>query len=960
MNNELAQAQAQLQQLRESGLLNEAAYQAALAALHAQASPPPKRQVKAKKIRGNVATGDQARQVDTQTYIEHQYNQPQPPDPALPAQTRYLTNLCKRCNILPLGALGGEEETGDEVRLEQVYIELDTQTRVLLTEEEKRARKESAASPLRHPTEDRPLSALEATTQHRRLVLLGNPGSGKSTFVRQLVVRLAQARLQQAELPPGWSTMPLPLFMTLHELAPALAALALDGLSAAEQRRHLVDAMRQQWSALLTEFRAAAFADKLDEALESGDVLLVFDGLDEVAERLRPRVRQAVRAVCQRYPQIQQVIITCRIRSYVSDAVFSEFTPHTLAPFAAEKIQRFIQAWYQAGVVLQRLDQAKANAAAADLQQAVRDQQLQELAENPLLLTTMAIIHQREVGLLRERVRLYTLAVQVLLSRWQMRKGASDAAPFSPQLTALLKDDLTLRRILEQLAYRAHQQQAQGADEAALARGELLTLLEEGAYLGSTALAAEFLDYIDHRAGLLVGRGSSDTKAAGSHPQLYSFPHRTFQEYLAGCQMVQGRSRVREYWERTRERDFWYLAAQLGAEELLYNRGNDAEMLLDLAYDLCLPATPSQEHEWRALLWSGHMAGIVGSATIQRDTVKPDGGPAYLARLLPGLVGILRQSSLKAIERSDAGRLLARLGDPRRAVLDPLCIEFRDIPAGAFLLGRTDPDAPDYEQPQHPYTIPYSYQITRYPVTNAQFQQFVDADGYANPTYWTEAIAHGRWQDGKVQGYIWKRQQETGIERFANAPADYGEPFTLPNHPVVGVNWYEALAFTRWLTEQLHESGALPQDWAIHLPSEAEWEKAARGHDNRIYPWGSTPDPNAANYDAAGINTPSAVGCFPSGASPYDVEELAGNIWEWTLSLWGKDIQKPSFGYPYKPTDGREDLNASDRVLRVIRGGGSWGGGAVGCGARARGNPDRGSPDVGFRLVASPLPLASE
>ena len=149
----------------------------------------------------------------------------------------------------------------------------------------------------------------------------------------------------------------------------------------------------------------------------------------------------------------------------------------------------------------------------------------------------MAIIHQEDIGLPRQRVCLYSRVVDVLLRRWQKRKTGEQRLAPSAALSDFLKDDLRLRATMERLAYEAHRL-GKGVEEAAdLTRGDALTLLDAPEYLGSTALATEFLDYVDQRAGLLVGRGGE-----AQRPTSYAFPHRTFQEYLAGCYLV-GRAR---------------------------------------------------------------------------------------------------------------------------------------------------------------------------------------------------------------------------------------------------------------------------------------------------------------------------------------------------------------------------------------------------------------------------------
>jgi eukaryotic-like serine/threonine-protein kinase len=231
------------------------------------------------------------------------------------------------------------------------------------------------------------------------------------------------------------------------------------------------------------------------------------------------------------------------------------------------------------------------------------------------------------------------------------------------------------------------------------------------------------------------------------------------------------------------------------------------------------------------------------------------------------------------------------------------------VPAGPFEMGSESGD--DDEKPVHTVTLPAFY-IDQYEVTNAAYRQCVEAGGCTPPS----------------------------DKKSYTRDTYYGNP-DYDNYPVIYVNWEQAKTYCAWRGGR--------------LPTEAEWEKAARGTDGRTYPWGNDFDGKRLNfcdkncsfsyadknYDDGYADT-APVGTYPAGVSPYGVYDLAGNVWEWTQSLY-----KP---YPYRADDGREELNSTD--VRVLRGVG-WGDSNNFARAtnRSRVEPSSSNYIVGFRCL---------
>jgi formylglycine-generating enzyme required for sulfatase activity len=270
-----------------------------------------------------------------------------------------------------------------------------------------------------------------------------------------------------------------------------------------------------------------------------------------------------------------------------------------------------------------------------------------------------------------------------------------------------------------------------------------------------------------------------------------------------------------------------------------------------------------------------------------------------------------RTSSLKP-----PGSSAAKAAKRRMAVAP----EMVAIPAGNTIMGTNDAELMYFvqhtdwgdewyargmfqaEQPQHWVQLG-AYEIAQSPVTNVEYHHFVWESGHRIPKHWT--------------GFTYAEEEA--------------------EHPVVWVNRADALAYCKWLSKKFGQN--------YRLPTEAEWERAARGDDGRFFPWGDDFDPWRCNTIEGARKVTTPAGMFsPSGDSPWGVYDMAGNVYEWTRSL-----MRP---YPYDPTDGREDDTSMD--MTVIRGG-SWHYTykMARCSAREGVLPTFVSPALGFRVARS-------
>ncbi len=797
----------------------------------------------------------------------------------------------------------------------------------------------------------RPPLAAEAIRTERLLVLLGEPGSGKSTVLRHVALQLAEALLTPQNS-QATARLPIPIYVPLAHVARILAHSPTDADAA------LLQALRELLDAGSAEGLRQGLSRFLQPALRQGGVILLCDGLDELPfPEPRTQVSQALARLAQTIAA--HMVVTSRVKPYTSPGAWQlpsdeGWRSHTIQPLAFGQVQAFVRRWYSslaqpraesttpprfsADIATQR-----ASALIADLRQQER---VRTLVQSPLLLTMLAILHvNSESGTIPpDRALLYEECVQLVLERWEpvrtpglQRPGLLERLGNIPNLTLGM-----LREMIHELAFQAHDQppgdDGRGVIDQEKLDGKLFRLFQR---LGVRQIDEKidiFVTVLRQEIGLLQERGD----------QSFVLPHLTFEEYLAACYLAD-RADMADLalarWEGP-DRERWR-----GILLLLMGRLRQQGKLEDKALPWLqrLLATHSGRGQQRSAKPAAQQRSETLLAALSYQEL--DNGAAFatssadiealLDQPLRAMISTLLSEPDNRIltpDRITAAQLLGQLGDPRF----PVTIEawqqqlaqrnqafgkaagyFCYIPAGRYSIGGWEEG-----QPSADLSLP-AFWIARLPVTVAQYRQFMQDAGYDTQRWWTK------------EGWQWKHQWGRTQPRFWQ-----DSNYSTDNQPVIGVTWYEAVAFCNWLSEQLVDH--LPAGYTVRLPTEAEWEVAAAwdGAQRRPFPWGKVePTPELAIYNALQLDASAPVGCCPAGAAACGALDLVGNTWEWTCSAYE--------AYPKQAYNGRKDFTPGE-YDGALRGCSYYHGSTdVRCGARSWYDPCNSSVNFGFRVIVA-------
>lgn len=748
----------------------------------------------------------------------------------------------------------------------------------------------------------------EALAKHQAFVILGEPGAGKTTTLQKIAFESAR-KLLSGE--PGR----VPLFVRLSQ-----------------------QANRTPFDFLAVEWQQRTGTDIAD-ALAGGRVLLLADGINELPRDDRDERLKAWRILVEENGQANQIVFTSREKDYDAQLNLPRVR---VEPLDDERIADYLKRNDAMGLAEQLAD-PKAR--------------LLEMARNPFNLSLLVHAWKSNQREMANRGRLLEWFVGELFAR-EERLAHRSWIRREAQILAL-----------SQLAYSM---QAQGESTTLVlktARASVPVTVE----VNGEEIALKSVDLSRFaRAATILDPGTD--------PDI-RFYHHLLQEYFAALELLR-RFDVGEdlsaLWKCKR------LASEMPPSE-----ANEWDPL---------PQPPATGWEVTTILACGlardparlieavrpHNPVLAGRMLDEAGIAKPD---AVTTRVRADLLADLYNPAMHLRARLQAGFTLGCIGDPRFVpqtingvkVIVPTMVR---VPAGTYIIG-DDTSQYDDEKPQHTLELP-AFEIAKWSVTNAEYACFIEAGGYKNEHYWkTELAKHWLRGDDVAGGQlttwlgVWKTLQSTpnwkekyessGIysaqdmrsyEWIASLSeselrAEFGKhaaiksrerphywddaQLTWPSQPVVGITWFEANAYCVWLSEIIGRE--------FRLPSEVEWEAAARGSEGRAYPWGLQWDSARANTLEGRALKPSPVGAYQAagGTGPFGTEDHAGNVWNWTSTLFKQ--------YPYQASSQEDPESKGERIVR----GGSWDFvcDKARCAHRRKYVPDDFDTYMGFRVFSS-------
>jgi len=768
------------------------------------------------------------------------------------------------------------------------------------------------------PTQRKLESIAEALQSHSAFVILGDPGAGKTTTQQKLAFDSAYALLRGERVR-------IPLFVRLSQQKDADPYAFLE----------------KEWE----RRTGSSFA----EALTTGRLLLLADGINEIPREKQNETLAAWRIFEQEYRGRNQLIFSGRSLDYDNQLNLPRVQ---VEPLDRPRIVDFLEKHKAEG-----------------LQETLDDPQsrLHEMASNPLNLFVLAMVYLnagKNLALLENRGRLFLSFTQELLRNEQL---------WHP-------DDLSIDTKVElfsQLAYAMQKQSAGttfGVEIAAEALPETITLMGEKIPLNSARL-------------FHFGRGATILDPATS-PDI-RFYHHLLQEYFAARELL------RRFNQGEDLSDFW--RAPRLAEKMPASTVGEWDPLPEpptIGWEVTTILAAGLARNPAKLIAAVRAANpiLAGRCLDEAGLAKPDEVAEVREQVKADLLADLYAPKIDLRARLLSGMVLGRIGDPRFPVEEVNGVQvilptMVDVPAGEYLIGspENDKDAYEDENPLSKVKLD-AYQIGKWSLTNAEYACFMEAGGYENEAYWQTDLAR-RWLAGEeVTGgqfaswlSLWKQLQDisnwreqlekTGdyspddldyyehiaeltedelkeelakdLNKKSRSQPSYWEDirFNNPSQPVVGITWFEAQAYCAWLSEVSNKT--------YRLPTEAEWEAAARGLPKRgkarIYPWGNERDEKKANSIEGRVQKTSPVGAYTAAGNlgPFETEDQAGNVWNWTNSLF--------LPYPYDAE--KSEIEAEgERTLR----GGSWDyiEWILRCAYRDWFVPDLFIHDIGFRILS--------